>query len=128
MTGLLVIDIQNFYENMLVDFEKTSTNAGKIIDKFRKNKLLIFYIRHIKKIPVINKLISLEKMKEFQIHESVKPLESEFVIDKYFINCYRETVLLEKLKEKKINNLVICGMMTHMCVDAAVRASNDYVF
>lgn len=128
MTGLLVIDIQNFYENTLFDFEKTCVNAGKVINKFRGNKLPVFYIRHIKKVPVINKLIPLEKMKEFQIHESVNPLEGEIIIDKYFINCYRETTLLENLKEKKIKRLVICGMMTHMCVDAAVRASNDYGF
>ena len=128
MTGLLVIDIQNFYENSLVDFEKTCTNAGKVIDKFRKNKLPVFHIRHIKKVPVINKIIPLEKMREFQIHDNVKPLEGELIIDKYFINCFRETTLLEKLKEKKVKNLVICGMMTHMCVDAAVRASNDYGF
>lgn len=90
MTGLLVIDIQNFYENMLVDFEKTCNNAGRIIDKFRKKKFPVFYIRHIKKVPVINKLTPLEKMKEFQIHESVKPLEGEIVIEKYFINSYRK--------------------------------------
>lgn len=36
--------------------------------------------------------------------------------------------MLKNLKEKKIKSLVICGMMTHMCVDAAVRSSNDYGF
>ncbi len=128
MTGLLVIDIQNFYENTLADFEKTCINANKVIGKFRKKKDPVFYIQHIKKVPIINKVIPLEKMKELQIHESVKPIEGEIVIQKYHVNCYRETILLEKLKEKNIKSLVICGMMTHMCVDAGVRASNDYGF
>ena len=70
MTGLLVIDIQNFYENMLVDFEKTCANAAKIINKFREDNLPIFYIQHIKKIPVLDKLVPLEKIEEFQIHKS----------------------------------------------------------
>jgi len=28
----------------------------------------------------------------------------------------------------KIEELVICGMMTHMCVDATVRAAKDFGF
>ena len=28
--------------------------------------------------------------------------------------------------EKKIKELIICGMMTHMCVDTTVRAAMDY--
>jgi isochorismatase family protein len=33
--------------------------------------------------------------------------------------------LLSYLEEHKINHLVIAGMMTHMCVDATVRAAKD---
>jgi len=32
------------------------------------------------------------------------------------------------LKSNKIENLVICGMMTHMCIDATTRAAKDYGF
>ncbi len=93
MTGLLVIDIQNFYEKTLVNFKKTCENAGKIINKFRENNFPVFYIQHIKKVPVINKLVPLEKIKEFQIHESVKPVEGEPIIQKYHINCFRPQLL-----------------------------------
>jgi nicotinamidase-related amidase len=32
------------------------------------------------------------------------------------------------LKEKEITELVICGMMTHMCIDATTRAAKDFGF
>ena len=36
--------------------------------------------------------------------------------------------LLEYLQSQNITDLVICGMMTHMCVDATVRAAKDFGF
>jgi len=40
----------------------------------------------------------------------------------------RETELLDYLKQRGIKQLVICGMQTQMCVEAAVRAAADYGF
>jgi len=128
MTGLLVIDIQNFYEKKLVNFHETCENASKVINLFRDKKLPVFYIQHIKELPVINKVIPINKIKTLNIHKSVRPLEDEIIIQKYFINSFRETNLLELLNKNKIKKIVVCGMMTHMCVDAAVRALNDYGF
>jgi nicotinamidase-related amidase len=34
--------------------------------------------------------------------------------------------LLEHLRDKGVDKLVVGGMMTHMCVDATVRAAFDY--
>ena len=58
----------------------------------------------------------------------MKPKENEKIIVKHFPNSFRETELLEYLKSKKITDLVICGMMTHMCIDATTRAAKDYGF
>ena len=35
---------------------------------------------------------------------------------------------MEYLKSNKIKRLVIVGMMTHMCVEAATRAAKDFDF
>jgi nicotinamidase-related amidase len=63
-----------------------------------------------------------------EIHNLVKPLPTEKIIIKHFPNSFRETELLDYLKSKKIENLVICGMMTHMCVDATTRGAKDFGF
>ena len=63
-----------------------------------------------------------------EIHENVSPLEKEKVVVKHFPNSFRETDLLKTLQEQNIKRLVICGMMTHMCVDATTRAAKDFGF
>ncbi len=50
------------------------------------------------------------------------------VIQKQHPNSFRETGLLEHLRGLEVERLVICGMMTHMCVDAHARAAVDYGF
>ncbi len=73
----------------------------------------------------------------------VKPIEGETVVTKTEINSYKGTNLQSKLNEAgvrtpffiqipsglffliylhtQVENLVICGAMTHMCIDAGVR-------
>ena len=53
---------------------------------------------------------------------------TETIVQKNFPNSFRETPLLEVLREKQINRLIICGMQTNMCVDAITRAAADYGF
>jgi nicotinamidase-related amidase len=52
----------------------------------------------------------------------------EKIIVKHYPNSFRETDLLDFLRSRSITDLVICGMMTHMCVDATTRAAKDYDF
>jgi nicotinamidase-related amidase len=47
---------------------------------------------------------------------------------KHFPNSFRETNLLEILRDRNITDLTIVGMMTHMCIDTTVRAANDLGF
>jgi nicotinamidase-related amidase len=50
------------------------------------------------------------------------------VIRKHYPNAFRDTPLLDNLKTDEIGHLVVAGMMTHMCVDATVRAASDHGF
>ena len=63
-----------------------------------------------------------------EIHKHVKPLETEKVISKNQANSFKDTDLLAYLREHEIKRLVICGMMTHMCMEAATRAAHDLDF
>jgi nicotinamidase-related amidase len=118
-TALLVIDIQEFYFSggamELVEPDIASNNAARMIEKFRKDSKLIVHIRH-----------NFEPGGE--IHKSVAPGNGEKVISKDYANGFRETDLLEYLKENKIEQLVITGMQTHMCVEATTRAAADLGF
>ena len=118
-TALLIIDIQYFYfpdgAVPLVNPEKAALNAQHLLIYFRENKLPVIHVKHIAKSGA-------------EIHELVAPLEAEKVIAKQKANAFVGTDLLDHLKSKNIENLIICGMQTHMCVEAATRAASDYGF
>ena len=56
------------------------------------------------------------------------PSRAETVLVKHFANSFRETKLLALLRELDVKTLVVAGMQTHMCVEAAVRAGADLGF
>ncbi|MEN7547030.1 isochorismatase family protein [Rapidithrix thailandica] len=62
------------------------------------------------------------------MHKSVAPTGPEKVITKNNPNSFRETELMDYLKENNISNLVITGMMTDVCVAATTRAAMDLGF
>jgi len=128
--ALILIDIQNdYFENgtmTLVGSEQASLNARQILDKFRTDGLPVIHIQHIANRP--GATFFLPGTKGADINVNVKPKENEKIIVKHFPNSFRETGLLEYLKSLQITDLVICGMMTHMCVDATTRAAKDFGF
>ncbi|WP_138754180.1 cysteine hydrolase family protein [Paenibacillus sinopodophylli] len=130
-TALIIIDIQNDYfpnGNMeLVNPDKAAANAAKVLKWFRQNnKDNIFHIQHIAADPVIG--FFLPDTKGAEIHETVQPLENESIIIKHFPNSFLKTDLERKLKEKGVTKVVVLGMMTHMCIDATVRAAVELGF
>lgn len=130
-TALLLIDIQNDYFSSfegakypLVSSEEASKNASTLLKEFRKKALNIIHVKH--ENPDENAPFFNIGSKGAQIHNSVKPLEEETVISKNFPNSFLKTQLKEILEEKEIDSLVIVGAMTHMCVDATLRAAKDF--
>ncbi|WP_080873695.1 cysteine hydrolase family protein [Oceanobacillus timonensis] len=127
-TALIIVDIQNDYfpnGNMeLVNTDKAASNAAKVLEWFRQNqKDNIFHIQHIASDPSLG--FFLPDTEGANINEAVLPLENESVITKHFPNSFLNTELESKLKEKGITNVIVVGMMTHMCIDATVRAAVD---
>ena len=116
-TALILIDIQEFYfdtaKSPLEGRFEASLQAGKILGYFRETGQEIVHIMH---------------KGGGDIHPNVAPLPGETVFVKQHVNCFRETPLLEYLRDKGIRRLVIAGMMTHMCVEAATRSADDLGF
>jgi nicotinamidase-related amidase len=129
-TALLLIDIQNdYFENgkmSLVGSDAAANNAKRILEKFRTDNLPVVHIQHIAIKPTAT--FFLPGTEGSEIHSYVKPVPPEKVIVKHFPNSFRETELLGYLRKSEITDLVVCGMMTHMCVDATVRAAKDFGF
>jgi nicotinamidase-related amidase len=126
-TALVVIDIQNDYfpggAMELEGAEAAGAKAGEAMAHFRAKKLPVIHVRHLSVRP--GATFFLPGTRGADIHASVKPLGDETVVEKNFPNSFRGTSLEQVLKDSGAKNLVIAGMMTHMCVDASVRQAAD---
>jgi len=126
-TALLIIDIQNDYfpggAMELEGADAAGEKASAILRRFRERGDAIIHVRHISVRP--GSTFFLPGTRGAEIHESVRPQGGETVIEKNFPNSFRNTPLREKLDGLGVKNLVVAGMMTHMCVDASVRHAAD---
>jgi nicotinamidase-related amidase len=128
--ALLLIDIQNDYfdggAQPLVGSLEASVHAKKLLDHFRAKSLPVIHIQHFQARP--DATFFIPNTKGVEIHKNVRPMSGEKVIAKHFPNSFRETDLLQHFQSNEISDLVICGMMTHVCVDATTRAAKDFGF
>lgn len=118
-TALLLIDIQDFYfeggSSALVNPIPASQNAARLLNDFRAKGELVIHVKH-------------GEGPQSEIHDNVKPLPGEKIFVKLEVNSFLNTGLLGYLRENKVKKLILCGMQTHMCLEAATRAASDYGF
>ena len=127
-TALLLIDLQNdYFPGGKMELEgslEASLHAQEILAFFRDRGLPVVHIQHVSTRP--GAAFFLPDTEGVKIHRNVEPLPGEMVFQKNYPNSFRDTPLLDHLREKQADQVVVCGMMTHMCVDATVRAAFDY--
>src|SRR3954462_1852587 len=116
--ALVIIDIQNDYfpggKMELEGAEAAAGNAGRALEQFRSKRLPIFHVRYLSTRPGA------------EIHKRVRPNTAERVIEKNFPNSFRATDLDQVLKGSGAKELVVAGMMTHMCVDACATRAQSF--
>lgn len=122
---ILVVDLQNEYwpsgNFALQGIEAAAANAARVIDHARAKGDLVVNIRH--EMP--GGPLFVPGSTGAEINDAVRPAPGEPVITKNFPNSFRDTGLGDLLREKGIGDVVVVGAMSHMCVDATVRAAND---
>lgn len=126
--AIIFVDIQNDYfpggKWTLDGMEAAADNAAKLLECARKKGDLVVHIRH--EFPTADAPFFCPGSEGAQINKKVKNLDNEIVVLKHHINSYRETELKNILDKHGIEEVVICGAMSHMCIDAVTRASNDF--
>ena len=128
--ALVVVDIQNDYfaggANPLVEPEAAAANARRLADAFRERGMPVIHIQHVWDDPEAT--FMRPGTPGVEIHATVAPLPGEPVLRKAHPNSFLETSLQETLGVLGIDHVVVCGMMTSMCVDATARAASDLGF
>lgn len=129
-TALLLLEIQNdYFPHGRVPLEKSieaSAKAQMVLHAYRENKLPIIHVQHISTHPNASYFLPCTKGADF--YTSVYPAKHETIIKKHYPNSFKDTSLLNHLTKNHIDHLVICGMMTHLAIDATVRAAYDLGF
>ncbi len=128
--ALVIVDIQKDYfpggAHPLHEPEAAAACARSVLERFRADGEPVFHIQHIWDAP--DAPFMRPGTEGVEIHAQVAPLAGEPLIEKDAPNAFLRTPLESRLRERDIDELVICGMMTSMCVDATVRAAADLGF
>lgn len=123
-TALLIIDAQNEMfdpSNPVYQSEKLLENLRSLIKKARSAKVPVIYVQH-------NDAGLIKGTDFWQIHSSLTPDEGDSVVQKWSADSFQETELLETLKNKGIQQLVIGGNQTEHCIAATTRSASDLGF
>lgn len=115
-TALILVDIQMFYfpggMAELKNPVQASERAKDLLQFFREKNMMVVHVKH-------------KVNKEGDFHANVAPVEGEKVIEKTTPSSFYGTNLDAILKENNIENVVVIGMQTHMCLEATARAAHD---
>jgi nicotinamidase-related amidase len=124
--ALVLIDVQNDYfpggRWPLVGIESAADNAAKVLAAARARGDLVVHVRH--EFPNADAPFFAPGSEGARIHQTVHEVSGEPVVLKHRVNAFRETDLMAILDQHDVEELVICGAMSHMCVDAGVRAAS----
>ncbi|WP_339500262.1 isochorismatase family protein [Pseudomonas silesiensis] len=127
-TALIVVDIQNDYFSggkwELDAVDAAANNAARVIASARVRGDTVIHIRH--ETLAADAPFFVPGSVGAQLHEKVRNQSDELVIIKHFMNPYRETQLREVLEKQGIKKVVVVGNMSHMCIDAVTRSSDDF--
>ncbi|MEI3479164.1 MAG: cysteine hydrolase family protein [Bilophila sp.] len=124
-TALVLIDIQNDYfpggRFELSRPAEAEKRARQALDFFREKDRLIFHVQHVSLYAGAS--FFLPDTPGVAFREAVAPRPGERVVVKHTPDAFFETDLAAALEEAAIQKLIVCGMMSHMCIDTSVRSA-----
>ncbi|GAC1302454.1 MAG: cysteine hydrolase family protein [Vulcanimicrobiaceae bacterium] len=121
-SALVMVDLQNTYRRgtmALVGVEPALEEARALLERARSLGTPIFHIMHDAGAGSPYDLTT----ELGQIADPVRPLANETVIVKKYPNAFVGTELDAKLKAAGIEDLVLAGFMTHMCINSTARGA-----
>ena len=126
----MIIDIQNDYfpggRSELVGADDAAARAAEVLAGFRERGERVVHLQHVWDAPDAE--FFAPGTSGVEINPVVAPAGDEAVVQKAFPNGFQHTDLEQRLHSVDADQLVLCGMMTSMCVDATVRAAVDLGF
>lgn len=123
---LFVIDMQQYFLSIATPI---LGNVLSIIDACRSKGIRIIFTRHGHRNVLEDGGMLAEwwgdqidyGSKDWELIQSLKPSDADGIIDKNRYSAFHGTGLDENLKSKKIDELIITGVMTNCCCETTAR-------
>ncbi|KAB0495647.1 isochorismatase family cysteine hydrolase [Pseudomonas vancouverensis] len=130
--ALLIIDMQQEDGFVLENFPTVVANTAALLDAARQQRMPVMYTRHINQadgsdLPPGEPLAAdggplgyRAGTRQVEIIESLAPRPHEWVFDKGRYSAFHRTDLDARLKALKVETLIVCGVLTDVCVLTSV--------
>jgi nicotinamidase-related amidase len=126
-SALIMVDCQNTYRQgvmQLVNVEPAIKEAQKLLQLARDLRIPIIHIQHDAGVGTPYDITA----EIGAISPEVSPKNGEAVVVKNYPNSFVATPLEAQLKALGIENVVIAGFMTHMCINSTARGAFNLGF
>ena len=124
--ALIIVDMQNDYypggAMELVGIEMAHANLLDLIATAHRQSNPIIYVQHIasEDAPFFR-----QGTTGAELYSGLPIRQNDVIIQKHYPNSFRETSLQKQLEKLGVQKVLVCGAMTHMCIDTTVRAGYD---
>lgn len=115
---LLLVDAQNEITNeRLYKFSEFVSTVKQLIEAARENGVEVIFVRHDDGVGT-----SMTRGADgFEIYEEFAPEGDEKIFDKRVNSPFKDTGLAEYLSSKNETEIIVTGLQTDYCIDAAVK-------
>ena len=126
-SALVMVDCQNTYRRgimQLTNVEPAIEEAQKLLQMARDLKIPIIHIQHDAGVGTPYDVTA----EIGAISAEVTPKNGEAVVTKNYPNSFIATPLEAQLKALGVENIVLAGFMTHMCINSTARGAFNLGF
>jgi nicotinamidase-related amidase len=123
MMVLLIVDAQDMIVTReLYQYDQFITNVKKLIETARKNQIEVIFVRHDDGYELTRGVDG------FEIYHDFAPIEGEKIVDKHVNSAFKNTGLVEYLTSKQEKQVMVAGLQTDYCIDAAIKCGFEHDF
>ena len=131
--GIKYPHIVEYWNTRISDF--VIPNTSKLITFFRELGLPVIYTRNgaitpngkemAKRLRKFTKDTPFRGKDSYEIADQIRPVENELVIDKLTSGAFNFSILDHALRNMKVEDIVIAGILTDMCVLGTARVASE---
>jgi nicotinamidase-related amidase len=122
-SALLVIDVQvGLFERSVYRAGELLDRLGDLIERARAANMPIIYVQHTGSSP---RHTLHPNSPGWRIHPDIAPEVGDVVIEKRFLDAFKQTDLRRELDGRGIRRLIVAGLQTEMGVDTTCRRASQ---